>query len=306
MAAMVAHDALGLAGRAGSVENIERVGRLDRHAVDRVRLHRVGPVQIAPRRHLGLHLRSLQDDRVPRLVRGELDRAVEQGFVRQDLGALDAARGGDDHGGLGVVDPGRQLVRRKAAEHDRMHGADAGAGEHGDQGLRHHRHVDNDPVTLGDPVADQRPGEAGDQILKLAVGDRPRAACHRTVVDDRGLGAAPRRDMPVYGIEAGVEPAAPEPAVERRTRIVEHPFPGAIPVQRRCSLTPERGRIGKAPLVDGAIDAHGHATSPTVVGLHDRQGSKSPQRGEMAAASGRRLQRAAGGIMVRRLLRNEE
>ena len=42
-------------------------------------------------------------------------------------------------------------------------------------GLRHHRHVDDDPVALADPVPDQGTGEAGDQVLQLGVGDRARA-----------------------------------------------------------------------------------------------------------------------------------
>ncbi len=150
VAAMVADDPLGLAGRARGVEDVERVGGLDRHAVDRMSgLDNFGPIQVAAGSQLGRHLRPLQDDGVPGLVRGSLDRAVEQRFVRDDLGTLDAARGRDDQDRLGVVDAGRELVGGKAAEHHRMDGADAGAGEHGDQRLGHHRHVDDDPVALG-------------------------------------------------------------------------------------------------------------------------------------------------------------
>ena len=131
------------------------------------------------------------------------------------LAALDAAGRGDDHDRLGVVDAGRELVGGEAAEHDRMDGADAGAGEHGDQRFGHHRHVDDDPVALADPVPDQGTGEAGDQVLQLGIGDRALGAGDGAVVDDGGLGAAAGRDVPVDGIVAGVQPAALEPAIER-------------------------------------------------------------------------------------------
>ena len=49
---------------------------------------------------------------------------------------------------LGVVDAGGELVRGEAAEHDGMDGADPRAGQHRDDRLRHHRHVDDDAVAL--------------------------------------------------------------------------------------------------------------------------------------------------------------
>ena len=49
----------------------------------------------------------------------------------------------------GVLDAVLERRRREAAEHHRVDGADAGAGVHRDQHLRHHRHVDDDAVALG-------------------------------------------------------------------------------------------------------------------------------------------------------------
>jgi hypothetical protein len=86
---------------------------------------------------------------------------VEQRLVGDDAAGLDAAGGGHDHLGLGVVDAGGELLGGEAAEDDGVHRADAGAGEHGDQRLGDHRHVDDDPVALADAVLDQRAGEAG-------------------------------------------------------------------------------------------------------------------------------------------------
>ena len=64
----------------------------------------------------------------------------------QHLAPAVAAVGGDQAGGLGVVDPVAQRFGREAAEDDRVHRADAGAGQHGDRRLRDHRQVDRHPV----------------------------------------------------------------------------------------------------------------------------------------------------------------
>ena len=80
---------------------------------------------------------------------------------------LDPAAGGQDDLRLGVVDAGRQLLGGEAAEHHRMHGADARAGQHGDRRLRHHRHVEDDAVALLDPEVPQHAGE------HLGLGQQP-------------------------------------------------------------------------------------------------------------------------------------
>src|SRR3546814_6137754 len=79
------------------------------------------------------------------LVLRTFDRGVQERLVRDDPLNLYAAGRGHDHLRRGVVDPGRELVRREAAEHHRMHGADPGAGEHRDGRFGDHRHVDDDP-----------------------------------------------------------------------------------------------------------------------------------------------------------------
>ena len=63
-----------------------------------------------------------------------------------DLAPAVAAVGGDERDGSGVVDAIAQRLGGEPAEHDRVHRADPGAGEHGDGRLGHHREVDRDPV----------------------------------------------------------------------------------------------------------------------------------------------------------------
>jgi hypothetical protein len=82
VAAIVAHDALGLAGRARRVEDVERVGGLHRHARrglrrrERLAQSRSRPATIVAA------LRALQQDHAgPRLVLRLLDRLVEQRLV---------------------------------------------------------------------------------------------------------------------------------------------------------------------------------------------------------------------------------
>jgi hypothetical protein len=51
-------------------------------------------------------------------VLGKLNRLVEKRLVRNDPTQLNAAGGRDDGDGLGIVDAGRKLGRREAAEND--------------------------------------------------------------------------------------------------------------------------------------------------------------------------------------------
>ena len=67
----------------------------------------------------------------------------------------------------GVVDAARQLVRREAAEHDRVHRAEPGARQHRDHGLGHHRHVDDHAVALLDAERRESAGEARHLVAQL-------------------------------------------------------------------------------------------------------------------------------------------
>jgi hypothetical protein len=61
--------------------------------------------------------------------------------------------------GFGIVDAGGQFLGGKAAEHHRVDGPDAGAGQHGDGRLGNHGHVDDDPVALFDALVHEDAGE---------------------------------------------------------------------------------------------------------------------------------------------------
>ena len=121
MAAVVAHHALRAARRTRRVEDVERIGGTHRDAADGLGGgDELDPVVVAPRAELGLALRALEHDTVVgRMIRlGQ--RGIEQRLVGQRARALEPARGRHDHARACVVDAHGQLVRREAAEDDRV------------------------------------------------------------------------------------------------------------------------------------------------------------------------------------------
>ena len=131
MAAVVADQALGTAGRARGVEDVERVGGGDRNAVvGRGGGFCVQQVVVAVGGEFGAGGVSLEDQAGVGLVRGERDRGVQQRLVFHHAAWLEAAGGGDDDLGLGVGDAGREFGGGETAEDDRVDGAEAGGGQH--------------------------------------------------------------------------------------------------------------------------------------------------------------------------------
>ncbi len=171
---------------------------------------------------------------------------VDQRLVGDDPGRLDAAARRDHDGGPGVVDADRQLRRREPAEDHGVDGADAGAGQHRDDGLGHHRHVDHDAVALLDAERAEHAGEAGDELEQLGVGVGAHGLRDRRVVDQGRLVGAAGDDVPVEGVVAGVEHAAGEPPVEGRGVVVEHPRRRGDPVDAGGRVAPEAGGVLEA------------------------------------------------------------
>ena len=110
--------------------------------------------------------------------------------------------------GLAVVDAGGELLGGKAAEHHRMDGADARAGEHGDHRFRHHRHVEDDAVALLDAEVAQHGAEQLHLGQQAAVGEGLLGVGDGRIVDQRRLVAAAGGDVAVERVVAGVADAA--------------------------------------------------------------------------------------------------
>ena len=104
-----------------------------------------------------------------------------------------------------------QAVGREAAEHHRVDGADARAGQHGVGRLGDHRQVDGDAVALLDAELLQHVGHAADFAVQLAVGDLLRFGRIVAFPDDGDLVGA-LGEVPVDAVGRDVQHAVVEPA----------------------------------------------------------------------------------------------
>ena len=165
---------------------------------------------------------------------------------RHDGSPAPCAVGGDQHLRLGVVDAFAQRLGAESAEHDRVRGADASAGEHRDGQLGHHAQVDVDPIAFVDPERPQPVREPADVIEQLGVGDR--AGVARLAFPMEGdLVAAAGFHVTVEAVVRGVQLPSFEPPHPRR-RPVHDRVPTLEPRQPVGLLGPERlrGRRSRA------------------------------------------------------------
>jgi hypothetical protein len=156
--------------------------------------------------------------------------------------------GGDDEAGVAVDDAGVQGVGGEAAEDDRVDGADARAGEHGDDGLGDHRQVDRDPVALRHAVRLEGAGGPRDLLEELGVGDVPAVPGLALEVDGDAVAVA-GGDVPVDRVLARVERAVREPARDGGVRPVQGLGGLRAPRQKLAGLLqPELLAVGRGPL----------------------------------------------------------
>ena len=257
------HHPLGLAGGAGGIEHKQPVlagHRLGR-AVGALGLHQpvppvvaallhgavaTGTIQPAHHQH-GLHTRS------PALGAESL---VHRRLERHRLVLAEAAIGGDHGLGLAIDQPVAQGIGREAPEHHRVGGADAGAGQHGNGRLRHHRHIEGHQIALADPQRLERVGGPANLSMQLAVAEGARVA--RFALPDQGrlLGAG-TVEVAVEAVEAQVGGAALKPAGEGRIAPVEHRVEGREPVQLLAGeIAPEAVGIGLRPAAELPVSLH--------------------------------------------------
>ena len=254
--AVVAHHALRPAGRAGRVEDVERVGRPNWDGRPRHR-HRHGLVPVKVQwPHRRDARRTLQDDDAIGCVRREGDSRIDEWLVFDNVLRFDPARGSHDYLRHGIVDSCRELLGSEPPEYDRVHRADPSAGKHRDSGLRDHRQVDDHSIARCDAKVVEDSGECGDLTEQFAIGDCSRCPGHRAhMVDCRAI-TPTSFDMAVECIPAGVERGVREPPVKRGPVVVEHTHRTALPIDKRCRLAPERGGIRPCPLLRLLVCTH--------------------------------------------------
>ena len=180
------------------------------------------------------------------------DGPVDGGLEGAGLAAPVAAVGGDDELGLAVVDALAEGVDGEPAEDDHVHGADAGAGEHGDDRLRDHRHVDGDPVALLHPERGDGVGRLGDLVLEVGVGDGA-AVTGLALPLDGGAVTETGVDVAVHAVDGGVDLAADEPLRVGRVP-VQNGVPLPIPLEPAGLLLPEAESVGGRGVIGVRLD----------------------------------------------------
>ncbi len=169
---------------------------------------------------------------------------------RHGLAATHALVAGDHEGRLAIDDPARQGLRRKAAEYDRMDGADAGAGKHGIGRFGDHRHVYCNAVALLDAMLFQDVGKTANRVVELIISDLLVEIGIVSLPDDRRL-VAMRFQVAIDAVVGDVSQPVFEPLdrdIALEGRILDLGI-GLEPIDSLAMLAPERLRIGNALLV---------------------------------------------------------
>ena len=134
-----------------------------------------------------------------------------------------------------------------------MNCANPRARQHGNDGLRDHRHVDDDSVAFANACIFYHACSDNHFGQKLSITDVFFCGCYRAVVDQGNLLAAPAVNMSINSIVAGVADAIREPAaIDASTCIKNHlwcfePINGA-----RC-IAPKSQRIALAVRIKRCI-----------------------------------------------------
>ena len=219
MPAVVTDDAFRSAGRSGCVEDVERVLGANRYAIARFgtgdEVLPVGLAVVQFARTLG----ALQHHPHGRYVLRQCQRLIEHRLVVHNSPGLEPATGGENGFRRGVIDTCCHLRTGKAAKHHGMHGTDTRAGQHREDGLRDHRHINKYPIAPADTGPLQCTGECRHGVAQPPIAVALFSARHRTVENQRRALAPGALGMPVDRVVAGIELAARKPATGRPLEI---------------------------------------------------------------------------------------
>jgi hypothetical protein len=131
------------------------------------------------------------------------------------MAATESAIRRDEQAGLRIVDAVAKRFGREAAEHDRVHGSDPRAREHGNGKFRNQRQVDRDAIAASDAERQKHVGKLTDLAMQIEIRQRPVIAGF-SFPDDRGLVAPCRAHMPIQTVDAGIDLPADKPFRVRR------------------------------------------------------------------------------------------
>ncbi|EON25613.1 acetyl-CoA synthetase [Nocardioides sp. CF8] len=254
-------DALGGAGRAGGVHDVERVlGVVHRRVVlGRRGVHDVVPPHVAGVVPRDVLTGAADDDDVLDAALpatgGDLGHGLVHGRLqRARCTAAVAAVGGEDDLRPAVDHARGERVGGEAAEDHGVRGTEAGAGQHRDHDLGDHRHVDRDPVALLHAELGERVGGAADLVHQVGVGDVAGVVLGLADPVEGDLVAVAGVDVAVHAVDGRVEGATHEPLRERRVGPVEDLVPPLAPVEAFGGLAPEGLPVGGGPVVGLLLD----------------------------------------------------
>ena len=130
-----------------------------------------------------------------------------------------------------------------------MHDAQSCAGEHRHDRLRHHGHVDGDPVAGDQAERGQRVRGLADLVLELGVGQRAGVADWFALPVDRDPLPVARLDVAVHTVVGDVEPATDEPLGERCLRPIQDFAERGVPGEPAGLFGPEFEPVGLRPAI---------------------------------------------------------
>ena len=189
-------------------------------------------------------------------VAGQRDGGVQQRLVGHHFAAARTGVGADDQRGLRVFNARGQRTRGKTAKDHRMDGPDAGAGQHGEDGVGNHGHVNQHPVAGAHTQQLHRSGHALHLVVQLGKG-----------VDALGIGfggyrnqcrlVAPGGQMPVNRVMAEVGGAADKPVGKRRVDVVANLLRRRLPFNFFSLFRPKGVGLLQRAAVKFLVAGHG-------------------------------------------------
>lgn len=232
-------DSLGFTGGAAGVEQEQRV--FGGHGAVAVRgglgVNNVVPPEVAAVLHGGVLAGAFHDQHGFHLqvavfvVGGGAEGVVDDGFEGEGFAAAELAVGGDDDAGAGVDEALAEGGCAEAAEDDGVDDAEAGAGQHGDDGFGDAGQVDGGAVAGAEAEGGQVVGGFADVVEEFLVGDVTGVVgvfADPVVGDDVSAAGV---DVAVEAVGCGVDGAAVEPAGAGCVAPVEDGGPGGVPVK---------------------------------------------------------------------------
>ena len=235
-------DALGFAGRAGGVENVERVFTIHRFGSgcgamggqQFVKVHFMWA-------QLGLGPTLEPDDMAQaQIFHGLIDNAAQINALATPVANI----AGNHHLRAGIQNAIPQRPNPHPGIDHRVDGTNARTGQHRNHAFQRQRHVDDDPVALVHAQRFQTGGKAGDQLAQFIVGNFAFAAVFPDP-DQRQLGAVGAISVAIQRVEGDVCLPADKPAMVGVLPL-HHLLPGLRPGETLRPFAPKTSGVSNA------------------------------------------------------------